>query len=133
MVCELSGEGSRQDTMGRVTLKVVGVDAAIRREGTGLATGGTRTTSGVCCTKGCSARVRAVAVSISVVSDDREAAGCGAPVSCVEGASASANNCLQGVRAAGRYMVIILGRGVQDGMLGTDVFLFQHKSGDIEL
>ena len=39
----------------------------------------------------------------------------------------------RGVRAAGRYMVVILGRGVQDGMLGTDVFLFQHKSVDIDL
>ena len=89
VVCELSGEGSGHDTMGRVTLKVAGVDAAATKEGAGLTTGGTRTTSGVCSTRGCSTRVRAVAVSISVVSDDREAAGCGTPVSCAVGASAS--------------------------------------------
>ena len=63
VVCELSREGSRQDSIGRVILKVAGVDAAATREGTGLTTGGTRTTSGVCSVKGCSTRVRAIAVS----------------------------------------------------------------------
>ena len=38
-VCELSGEGPRQDTMGRVTLKVAGVDAAATKEGAGVTTG----------------------------------------------------------------------------------------------
>ena len=54
MVCKLSEGGSRQGTMGRVTLKVADVNASATREGVGWTTGGTRTTSGVCSVGVCS-------------------------------------------------------------------------------